>query len=105
MMLMYKPWTQHLSDSQASLLWRITTHLKPNNQLDLTFNDILSMCRIKNKNELIEDINGMIELGVIIKSDEIKDKPYFFSRNYIEYDEIGPKIYQRNLIKITKASL
>ena len=104
-MSMCKPWTLYLNVNQAALLLDISTHLKPNNQLDLTFNDILSKYHNKNKKELIEDINGMIELGIMIKSNEIKDKPYFFNRNYIEYDEIGPKLYQRNLIKIQKTSL
>lgn len=69
--------------------------MNPNNEISLSEKEMYEYCNYKSSRHFKRHLEGLIDKGIILK---IEGNRYFFNPIYIEYDELGPKYYQRDFI-------
>jgi hypothetical protein len=90
-----KDWKLELNRQESVICFDLSLKMNPNNEIALSEKEIYEYCGYKSPRYFKRHLESLIDKGIIFKGKE----SYFFNPLYIEYNEIGPRMYHRPLIK------
>jgi len=93
-----KPWQLELNNKESLVCLDLSMRLKSNNEINLTEREMYEHCGYKTSKYFKRHLQGLIDKGIIFKIKKEEGYSYYFNPIYVQYDELGPKYYQRPFI-------
>ncbi|MDU9693723.1 hypothetical protein O0Q50_21335 [Priestia aryabhattai] len=94
-----KDWRRHLSTKESLICFRLSLDMMEGERINLTEKEMMKACDYKQMKSFKNHLSTLIEKGIIVisRDEEYIDKPYCFNSDYVEYNEVGPRMYFRPL--------
>lgn len=94
-----KDWRRHLSQKESLICFRLSLDMMKEERINLTEKEMMEVCGYKHMKSFKNHLSKLIEKGIIVikKDEDYVDKPYCFDPDYVEYNEVGPRMYFRPL--------
>ncbi|MCQ6277522.1 hypothetical protein JMM81_21930 [Bacillus sp. V3B] len=91
-------WQQELNDREGLVCFDLSLKLSPNNEIYLNEKEMYEYCGYKSPKYFKKHLESLIEKCIIFRIKKEDKIHYFFNPIYVEYDELGPKMYHRPFI-------
>ena len=95
----YKDWRRHLNCKESIVCFRLSLDIMEKERINLTEKEMMKECGYKQMKSFKKHLSSLLEKGIILirEDKEFADKPYCFDKDYVEYNELGPRMYSRPL--------
>jgi len=95
-----KDWRRHLGQKEQLICFRLSLDIiNKEGQIGLTEKEMMEQCGYKTMRAFKNQLSKLVDKNIIIFENDYKHtgNPYFFNSYYVEYNELGPRMYFRPL--------